>query len=385
MSKRRLIWILSAFLFSTGSDVFSQERSPIPVFLSGDEGHRTYRIPAIIRLPDKTLMAFAEGRVNSSDDFGNIDIVMKTSRDQGKTWSPMKTIVDVDSLQAGNPAPVVDRMDPRFPRGRIFLFYNTGNQTESEIRQGIGERKVWYITSADGGKTWDKPVNISHEVMPDQHAWRSYANTPGHALQVASGIFKGRLLIAANHSAGEPKIDFTDYSSHVFYTDDHGGHFHFSEDVPIPGSNEATATDLSNDRIMLNARDQKGELHMRIVAISSDGGSHWDTAYHEPQLPDPVCEGSILTIDRSMGHHKLAFCNAANTDQRNDLTIRFSKDDGMTWPEKKQIDRGGVESDDPTAYSDIVLLDPGNIGVLYEKDGYARIVFRSVSVRGSLK
>ena len=80
--------------------------------------------------PNNELLAFCEGRVKGSADFGDIDIVMKKSNDGGKTWMPIKKIVDIDSLQAGNPAPVVDLTDPVYPGGRIFLFYNTGNNHE---------------------------------------------------------------------------------------------------------------------------------------------------------------------------------------------------------------------------------------------------------------
>jgi len=130
--------------------LLAQEK--VPVFISGTDQHKSFRIPAIIMLPNKDLLAFCEGRVNGSGDFGDINIVMKTSHDKGVTWSKINTIVDADSLQAGNPAPVVDLTDPLYPSGRIFLFYNTGNNHESEVRKGNGLREVWYKTSVDGGK-----------------------------------------------------------------------------------------------------------------------------------------------------------------------------------------------------------------------------------------
>jgi sialidase-1 len=57
----------------------------VPVFISGTEGHQSYRIPAIISLPNGELLAFAEGRVQGAADFGDINIVMKRSTDKGKT------------------------------------------------------------------------------------------------------------------------------------------------------------------------------------------------------------------------------------------------------------------------------------------------------------
>src|SRR5690606_34680531 len=106
------------------------------VFKSGEDGYKSYRIPAIVAFSTKNIVAIAEGRVHNAGDFGDIDLVMKSSEDGGKTWSALRKIVDVGNLQAGNPAPVIDREDPRYPKGRLFLFYNVGNDHEGEVRKG---------------------------------------------------------------------------------------------------------------------------------------------------------------------------------------------------------------------------------------------------------
>ena len=85
------------------------------VFVSGDGGYKSFRIPAILKAPNGDLLAFCEGRLNGSSDFGNIKIVLKRSADNGKTWRPLQVVASNDSLQAGNPAPVVDLTDPEFP------------------------------------------------------------------------------------------------------------------------------------------------------------------------------------------------------------------------------------------------------------------------------
>jgi sialidase-1 len=344
----------------------------IPVFIAGKHGYDSFRIPAIIRLPNGDLLAFAEGRVNGSADFGNVDIVTKKSTDKGRSWSDFKVVVNNDSLQADNSAPVVDLLDPKYPQDRIFLFYNTGNQPESKIKQGIGTRKVWYKTSTDNGKTWSKPVNITSQVKKD--SWRSYANTPGHAMQFDYGKYKGRIYVAANHSKGDPKPHFEDYHAHGYYTDDHGKTFHLSENIPFPGSNEATAAELGNNRLMMNIRNQKGEPPTRIVAISNDGGVHWDTTYYDHQLPDPICEGSILNIGDKNHHNLLAFCNNADTTKRQNLTLRISFDGGKTWSKKYLVDKPG----ESTGYSDIVKIARHKVGVLYERKDYSQIAFTTI-------
>jgi sialidase-1 len=360
------------------------------VFASGTEGHATYRIPAIIDLPNGDLLAFAEGRVNGSGDFGDINIVAKRSHDKGATWSALQTVVDVDSLQAGNPAPVVDLTDPRFPKGRLILFYNTGNNHENEVRKGNGLREVWYIASTDNGLSWSKPVNITTQThrpfQPTINAtynfkedWRSYANTPGHAVQFATRKYKGRIFVAANHSAGAPQINSTDYSAHGFYTDDHCTTFRIGATVGRAGSNESMAAILGNGKLMMNSRNQQADTMARIVSVSNDGGTSWDTTYIDGSLPDAICQGSILTVGNKKGKAIVAFCNAASIFHRDSLTLRISYDDGSNWKKSWLLDKGTSKAEeDATAYSDLVKLSSNEIGVLYERKDYSQIVFMRV-------
>ena len=359
----------------------------VTVYQSGDQGYKSFRIPAIIQAPDGSLLAFAEGRVDGGADFGHVKIVVRSSKDGGNTWSRIRVAASNGQLQAGNPAPVVDYTDPAYPKGRIFLFYNTGNVDEAKMRKKEGVREVWYVTSTDNGQRWSSPVNITDQTSKiDQpqlktswnhpEDWRSYANTPGHALQLKTGPYKGRLYIAANHSAGAPKADFTDYVAHGFYSDDHGKTFHISANNAFSGSNESTAAELSHGRIMMNSRDQSGREPYRIVAISSNGGQRWDTTYYDKQLPDPVCEGAIVTLryrKGKSGHNVLAFSNAASRSSRDSLTLRISYDDGTTWRSRYLIDPKN------TAYSDIVAVGENQVGVLYEAEGYRKINFKKVN------
>ncbi|MGN6195245.1 MAG: sialidase family protein, partial [Ginsengibacter sp.] len=258
MKKNSFNLILLLFCFS---NINAQNKS-VPVYISGAEGYKSFRIPAIIKVPNGDLLAFCEGRVHGAGDFGDIKIVLKRSSDHGKTWSRLQIVASNDSLQAGNPAPVVDYTDPRFPKGRIFLFYNTGNGHEMELRKGKGHRDVLYKTSTDNGKTWSDATDITLQVnrinQPDvnplwnfKEDWRTYANTPGHALQFDEGKYKGRIYVAANHSSGDPKPELRDYQAHGYYTDDHGATFHLSETVPFEGSNESTAAQLTNNSLMM--------------------------------------------------------------------------------------------------------------------------------------
>ena len=365
----------------------AQEKE-LAVFTSGTEGHKSYRIPAIISLPNGDIVAFAEGRVRGAGDFGDINIVMKRSSDRGKTWTALQHVAEFDTLQCGNPAPVVDVNDPQYPQGRIFLFYNTGNNHEGEVRLGKGYKQVWYKTSIDNGYTWSDPTDITLQVHRPNYPqanpgfnfredWRTYANTPGHAMQFQTGKYKGRIFVAANHSAGGPQAQALDYDAHGFYTDDHGKTFHLGASLNMPGSNESTAAEISDGKLMFNSRNQKGDIRARIIGISSNGGQTWDTISFDRQLPDPVCQGSLLTIGKKKGKNILAFCNAADEKRRDNLTLRISYNDGKYWKTSFVIYRNPNQQD-AAAYSDIVKISKNQIGVLYEKDNYSKIVFATV-------
>ncbi|HMU32611.1 MAG TPA: sialidase family protein [Pyrinomonadaceae bacterium] len=361
-----------SFLLTVLLTAFAAAQETV-VFESGKEGAASYRIPAIIKLRSGKLLAFAEARRKGSGDFGDNDIVLKTSSDKGKTWSEQIVVVDNGTLQASNSAPVVDTLDPRYPKGRIFLFYNTGDKTEREVREGKGTREVWYKTSIDEGRTWSEAVNITSQVKRSD--WRAYANTPGHAIQLAKGKYRGRIFVPVNYSKGEPQRDFTDYMAAGFYSDDHGKTFHIAGDIGIAGSNEATAAETSNGDILLNARNQRGDHKYRITARSSDGGATWTDVGFDKSLPDPVCQGSLLQIKGKA----LAFANDADQNDRNNLTLRISNDNGKTWKKSFLVEGASdPKGRDDTAYSDIVLLDSKTIGVLYERDDYKQIVFKAV-------
>ncbi|MGB7526556.1 sialidase family protein [Sphingobacterium cellulitidis] len=380
---------LSVFAACLLSAVSAQETV---VFRSGEDGYASYRIPALIKNKNGDLIAFSEGRVDHAGDYGNVDIVYKISKDQGKTWGKLNVAADYDKLQAGNVAPVVDLMDPAYPAGRIFLFYNTGNNHEGEVRKGKGLREVWYITSTDGAKTWSEPVNITTQThRPNQpevnsaytftEDWRTYANTPGHGFQFVSGPKKGRIYIAANHSAGDPNSQGKDWNAHAFYSDDHGKTFQLSQNVPYPGTNESTAAQVGENEVYMSSRNQQLNPKQRVISISNDGGETWQSSAPDSNLPDPINQGAVLSWKKGK-NFILAHINAADEKNRDNLTLKLSKDKGKTWYFTKLIAKSpegykGAYS----AYSDIVLMKPKLVGILYEKDNYKDIVFLTEKIK----
>ncbi|MBN1909838.1 MAG: exo-alpha-sialidase, partial [Pirellulales bacterium] len=146
------------------------------LFAAGKGGYHTYRIPSIIVTTRGTVLAFCEGRKESSRDLGNIDMLVRRSLDGGRTFGPMRVIWNDGPNTCGNPCPVIDRTT-----GAVWLLmtHNLEKDGEKAItnRKAAGTRTVWIAHSTDDGQTWSRPIEITNDAKrPD---WTWYATGPG--------------------------------------------------------------------------------------------------------------------------------------------------------------------------------------------------------------
>src|SRR3954453_23620783 len=112
--KRILVLLLLGYVLAPGRarcDDGPAEAGQVDVFVAGRDGYHPFRIPSLLATPRGTLLAFCEGRKDGRGDAGNIDVVMRRSRDGGATWEPLRVIADGGPDTLGNPCPVVDRSD----------------------------------------------------------------------------------------------------------------------------------------------------------------------------------------------------------------------------------------------------------------------------------
>ena len=133
------------------------------VFVSGQGGYHTYRIPSLIVTPKGHLLAFCEGRKAGRGDAGDIDLLLKRSTDGGKTWGKTQVVWDDAGNTCGNPCPVVDAKT-----GTVWLLmtHNLGIDTEATIVSGKskGTRTVWVTRARTTAATWAKPAEITKDV-----------------------------------------------------------------------------------------------------------------------------------------------------------------------------------------------------------------------------
>lgn len=71
----RPLLLLFICLMGISIDVRAQDLPTSVVYQRGNYGYACFRIPALLRAADNSLLAFAEARVNGTSDHGNIDLV----------------------------------------------------------------------------------------------------------------------------------------------------------------------------------------------------------------------------------------------------------------------------------------------------------------------
>ena len=107
-----------------------------PVFYSGLNGSKCFRIPTIIKTHSGTLLAFAENRISDCGDNGpHHALVLRRSMDNGKTWGPMIQVVEGTVPCPGCPAAISNPNPVEVTKAdgsrSILLAYDTMNNPVS--------------------------------------------------------------------------------------------------------------------------------------------------------------------------------------------------------------------------------------------------------------
>ncbi len=345
MGTRGAAVAIAVLLLAVAAPGRAAEPEQAPVFVSGQDGYHTYRIPSLVVTKKGTLLAFCEGRKRGGGDAGDIDLLLKRSCDAGKTWSKAQVVWDDGDNTCGNPCPVVDRNT-----GTIWLLmtHNLGGDTEARILDGTskGTRTVWVTRSDDDGLTWARPVEITRDVKRADWTW--YATGPGVGIQTRTG----RLVVPCDNCVSGSKVR----QSHVILSDD-GGKTWKLGGVVGPQCNESQVVELADGALLLNVRSYRG-TNRRLVAVSRDGGETFSRPQEDRALVEPVCQASILRGPGEKGG--ILFSNPAST-RRERLTVRLSTDQAKTWSHARVLHAG------PAAYSCLAVLPDGTIACLYER------------------
>ncbi|MBL9138170.1 MAG: exo-alpha-sialidase [Verrucomicrobiales bacterium] len=344
------------------------------VFVAGRDGHPSIRIPSVVVARDGTVLAFAEGREVHEDQASN-DIILKRSKDGGRTWGPLQLVAEDGAHSLNNPTAVVEH-----DTGRVFLMYQRipSHLKEQDAAtatgyEGTNVYRNFLVWSDDHGATWTPPQDVTRSTKRPARA-TTVASGPGIGIQLTRGPHRGRLILPFNEGP------FWQWNNFAVFSDDRGATWGYGDDVPgalvadpklgqRSQINEVQMVELSDGSVRLNSRQFAG-AKVRKTAVSRDGGRTWSPVEDVPQLRDPSCNASILrySFDDANGAGMVLYSGPDST-KRDTGTIHLSFDDGRTWPLKRVLWPGSF------AYSVLTRLADGRVGCLFETDGANRIVF----------
>jgi len=358
--------LVGVLLISLPAMVWAAESGPehVIVFSAGEAGYHTIRIPAIEVASDGTLLAFAEARKNSAEDPGypgqEIDLVMKRSRDGGRTWSSLVVLEHVGELwSSANPATVRDRTN-----GRIWLFYLqcAPGMNTFKARPGTLDVKNLMRFSDDNGDTWSEAIDLTADARDlNDKEWGISVPGPGGAIQDRDG----RLIF--------PMWRYRPFRDFVFFSEDHGKTWHRGDFVPTDkGLDECQLVELTDGSIALDMRQQEG-AH-RWIAISKDGGRTWSKPRPGPEVTAVCCAIERWTLKSAGDERDRIAWTGPRGPGRNNLTLWISYDELNTFQNPRLIAEG------PGAYSDLTVLPDKSLGILWEQGDYKTITFTRVTL-----
>ena len=355
----------------------SQDSNNVSVpFYSGLNGYCSYRIPTVVK-SKRAVLAFAEGRKNSTSDFGDIDLVYRRSTNGGKTWKPLQMLHDSDNLSVQNPVPFYIKA-----KNKIVLLFNITPQSEHDIlNKDYGPedaRKAYMTSSYDDGLTWTRPIEITADVKLPH--WRWHALGPVHGIVLEHGKFKGRLVapVAISIEKGNKA-----YCMALIYSDDSGENWKIGAvDTNLSDavqSNETTIVELTNGHIYINTRDHLGGSREknRGETYSLDGGLSFTSPIVESdKFPSPIVQSALLrwATEKKGKRNVLLFSTPSNLNKRENLVVMASYDESKTWQTLYRVHNGF------SAYSDMVKLNKKYLGVIYETDNYKKIRFKKIKL-----
>lgn len=221
-------------------------------FATSEEYSRYYRIPAITRASDGTLVALSDARKMHIHDVTNsIDVVSRRSSDNGKTWSDY--VVIFQGSQSGtncyNWAGYGDAAVASFANGTVVAtaihgFGLAGSSTDPATDV------VWKV-SRDNGKSWSSEYTMDRKLFGGLRGNIS----PGNICVANEGHLKGKALVGLRTSTSPNKDSNSSVSHQRIYC--------LTYD---PDKNEWTRVKISSNDYLENTSNYLDEVQFVQVA-----------------------------------------------------------------------------------------------------------------------
>lgn len=369
--------------------------------LSNDSTRDVYRIPAIAKNRKGELVAVYDYRVCGTDiGFGEVDQVMRISKNNGKKWSKEVKITDgmggndnVFGVGFGDPAICLDRES-----GRGVLITVSGKCIYSRAT-ATNRPYIAVQSTSDGGHTWSQPEDITNQFWGNRNSiFQTSETDDGTGVFAWAGFFgSGKILQSRQIKVGKFYRLYAALlvrgtglkGAYVVYSDDMGQNWKLLGGNPgfqaAPDSDEPKVEELPSGQIVLSGRKWYGRaFNIWTYAQGSTSEGTWDKPVNSHDAPGGIkvgansCNGEILVVRGKLAQTGKP-CNVIlqslpKADKRADVTIYYKVlEDGKIyttaefaadWTEGLQV------SQTRSAYSTMCLQKDRRIAFFYEEEPY---------------
>ena len=334
------------------------------VLMPMDKGSLYYRIPAITVTKDgKRLVTLTDDRKNHNGDLpSHCYLVAQYSEDNGRTWSDPQTVAgtaDKGGDYGHGDASIVTNRD----NGEIVgIMTSAGTYGHGFFTGTAAEPLRWKtITSRDGGLTWEKPVDHTDDLYganctnPKTKTWKSGFSGSGAALQKRDGTLVSSFV---------NRQDDDSQHFYFFMSKDGGNSWYVSGNSGTSGADEPKTLERNNGDLAISVRSSGYNYYN----YTSDDGETW----HLPSqtrftsgITGNACDGEYMVWCSTVEGNPwdIAFQTLPNSNNRQNVSISLSTDEGATFGKPKTICPRG------SAYSAAVVLPDGTLGVYFEENG----------------
>lgn len=317
------------------------------LFQPGDYNSTNWRIPAVRALNDGTILAFTDKRkYNQSDLPEDIDIVVRRSSDNGKTWTEPHTLAEGTGRKHG----FGDCAVVQAANGDVVTAFVGGNGLWAS---NASDPQYSYICiSHDGGITWDERKDVTSVLWGSNSSQgKNYKGAffgSGNGVLLTKGEHKGRIMFVTAMVRNNANV----LDNFAVYSDDNGQTWNISQKAYSAGD-EAKVVELNDGSILMSIR-QSGA---RGYTISHDGGITWEPQKRWNEMTTNACNGDIIRYNDEILLHSIP-----NSMQREKVSIFISRDEGKSWQLAKEIFSGS------SCYSSMTKLSDGRIAIYLEED-----------------
>ncbi len=360
-----------------------------------------HRIPAIAQASNGDIIAVADYRYSGADigmaTNGKLDLNVRRSSDNGKTWTAIATLAkglgaeaitgtetNVIDVAFGDPCIVADRESDE-----VLVMSCAGNVS---YPSGTPEKHQYVVImrSHDNGVNWDKRVDVTKQFY-DKYEECTIGKPK--AMFIGSGKISQSQYIKKDryyriYCAVLFKDEYNVEKNYVYYSDDFGTTWDVLGGVnvaPIPsGANEPKADELPDGSVVVSSRISGGRMFnifQYTDPLTAEGS--WGTVATSAASNNGTVaksnstNGEILTVPvkrKADGQKMFLFLQSVPLGpNRANVAIYYKALESLAdfdtaehlasdWDGHYQV------SYFPSAYSTMTLLDNGSVGFLYEED-----------------